>query len=840
LLELVGTAVPLMRHHRLPALLAFGSFLAPVLAQCPAGATLLPLGQCPAPAGSVYAMVSWDPDGPGPLGQRIVCGGEFQFAGMTATANIAAFDPAARSWSALGAGFDGPVRAIVVSPSGSLLAAGDFQQSGTTAVAHVARWNGAAWVPLGGGTNAAVLAAAVAPNGDLFVGGTFTVAGGIAASRIARWDGSAWSALGSGVSGLPPYPVPPPSAVTAVTHLGVRSNGDLIVAGAFSQAGGGTVRGLARWNGAWQPLGAGPVGFQPTALRVLANDDVVVGSDDFQQGHQAQRWNGSTWTLLGLPSPLPWHAFGELSNGALVAQRIEIFSAFGELVEWNGSAWAQRSGPALFGPAAVLLSTGGNEIWICGPAWIQGGQSVRHFDGQAWRAPADGLDGWVAGAVPFGDGFALGGFFTQVQGAQATGVAVQQNGTWSALGAPVEGYVYSLLAPRAGGLLVGGYLTVPSVPGSQDVVRWDGTHWQAMGTPPGGVQALAEGPHGELFAGGAYPAFVAQWNGASWQALGALVTTGEVIALAVLPNGDLVAGLRFEAGAKVLRWNGASWSPLGGGLPSGSPFDEVRAFAVLQNGDLVVGGNFVSGNLAHIARWDGTSWQAMGAGLPSPVVDLDLLPNGELLATHRLTDDQGQPVAAPSRWNGSTWTVVPGISASAGREIAATAVDERGEVLFAGDFEVANGVVAGGLASLRTNCPAALAPAGSGCVGSAGLVVAQIERRAWLGGTWRARATNLPAASLAVHVLGLNGVSLPLASLLPAGLPGCTLHVSPDLLQADVPVAGATTAAWGIPSSSLLLGQTFRHQVVSFELGSSLAITAATASNAWSLAIGAW
>jgi hypothetical protein len=59
-------------------------------------------------------------------------------------------------------------------------------------------------------------------------------------------------------------------------------------------------------------------------------------------------------------------------------------------------------------------------------------------------------------------------------------------------------------------------------------------------------------------------------------------------------------------------------------------------------------------------------------------------------------------------------------------------------------------------------------------------------------------------------------------------------------LQADVPVAGATTAAWGIPSSSLLLGQTFRHQVVSFELGSSLAITAATASNAWSLAIGAW
>lgn len=75
---------------------------------------------------------------------------------------------------------------------------------------------------VGGG---AVHAHVVMPNGDIVVGGDFTSAGGVTAQYIARWDGTRWSALGSGLNG-------------PVRSLAVLPNGDLIVGGAFSTAGG--------------------------------------------------------------------------------------------------------------------------------------------------------------------------------------------------------------------------------------------------------------------------------------------------------------------------------------------------------------------------------------------------------------------------------------------------------------------------------------------------------------------------------------------------------------------------------------------------------------------------
>ncbi|MBL8732956.1 MAG: WD40 repeat domain-containing protein [Planctomycetes bacterium] len=829
-----------MRPTTLRGLAAVSSLLAPALTQCPTGSALVPLGQASAPTGSVYTMVKWDPDGPGPLGEHIVCGGSFQYAGSVAAANLAMLDPSTRTWSALGAGFDGPVLALAVSPTGTLVAAGAFVGSGPTTLNHVARWNGSSWTAVGTGTDGDVYAAVTAPNGDLFVGGAFSSAGASAANNLARWNGSVWSSLGSGVSGVPPFPVPPP-LVVPVTSLGLRSNGDLIVAGAFTNAGGVAVNGLARWNGTWSALGVGPVGAMVPTMRVLANDDVVVGGDDFQGNHQAQRWNGSAWSMLGTASSTPWSVFGETANGALLGQRLDDFSAFSDLRVWNGTDWVATNGPWPFGPATALLAAGSNELWLSGPFYTQAVPTMRHFDGSVWRAPADGIDGGIAAAVPFGDGFAVGGLLTQIGSAVVAGVALRQNGAWSGLGTPIDGHVFSLLAPRAGGLLAAGSFTVPSVPGSQDVVRWDGQQWQAMGTPPSVVSCLAEGPDGTIYAGG-YSPFVARWDGSAWQTLGGLPFTSiDASAIAVLPNGDVVVGLRWDPGAKVQRWNGTSWQVLGSGLASGSPFDEVDALCVLPNGDLVAGGHFAAGGgLDNIARWDGSNWLPMGSGLPSAVRDLDLLPNGDLLATHDAFDDQGLPVPSPSRWDGSTWSPVPGIEASLGHGIFRSAVDDRGEVLFTGDFETANGGVAGGLASLFTNCPTTRQLVGAGCAGSAGLVTTTIVSEAWLGGTWRARTDNLPAAAIVVQVFGLGFVSLPLDSVLAAALPGCTLHVSPDLLLLDVPVAGQVTSSWSIPRAPALLAQTFRHQAVPFELGPGSAVTAVTASNAWAMTIGAW
>ncbi|MBL8738051.1 MAG: hypothetical protein JNL12_16580, partial [Planctomycetes bacterium] len=428
-------ARPIVRRLGASAWLA-----ASLVAQCPSPPTWQSTDVAAAPLGPVYAMTFWDPDGAGPLGQHIVCGGTFQVAGNALAANIAMLDPVARTWSALGAGFgDGAVEALAVLADGSLVAGGWFVQSGATAVSGVARWNGSAWLPLGGGIAGGVSAAVVLPNGDLVVGGQFATAGGVPAANIARWDGSAWSALGSGLTGAPTYPgpVPPPSFGPFVTHLGVRSNGDLIVAGPFANAGGVTAIGLARWNGSWSSLtGSSPV--RCTALQVLANDDVVIGADAFDGTYPAQRWNGSQWAFLGGADLRAWTAFAEQANGTLVGQAAEPSSfTFPELREWNGVAWSVRpvSGRPLAGPASALLASGANELWIAGSQTFGGReQSVRHFDGTSWRAPAIGLDGRVEAATTLQGDLALAGSFGQIGNVPCDGVAVRQNGVWSPLG----------------------------------------------------------------------------------------------------------------------------------------------------------------------------------------------------------------------------------------------------------------------------------------------------------------------------------------------------------------------------------------------------------------------
>ncbi|MCC7061442.1 MAG: hypothetical protein IT456_01480 [Planctomycetes bacterium] len=113
------------------------------------------------------------------------------------------------------AGVDGIVRAVTVwdrDGTGPLpplaVLGGSFAQAGTTSVASIVAFDPATgvWSSLGLGVSAfgspgEVLALATAANGDLLVGGSFTMAGGVnGILNIARWGGVNWSALGGGTS----------------------------------------------------------------------------------------------------------------------------------------------------------------------------------------------------------------------------------------------------------------------------------------------------------------------------------------------------------------------------------------------------------------------------------------------------------------------------------------------------------------------------------------------------------------------------------------------------------------------------------------------------------------
>ena len=195
----------------------------------------------------------------------------------------------------------------------------------------------------------------------------------------------------------------------------------------------------------------------------------------------------------------------------------------------------------------------------------------------------------------------------------------------------------------------------------------------------------------------------------TWGALPGLPTasTSEVLALAVLPNGELVAGgaLGFLGGVStrnLMRWTGSSWATLGGGTNQ-----TVRALLVDGGGGLVVAGPFTEAGgvaVSRIARFDGTAWSALAGGLVGQINTLALASNGDVLAAGgNLTTGNQSNIA---RWNGSTWAA---IGTSVGGSVFAL-LDEPAGLTVVGDFDEAGGP--GGPARLATwNGSAWLPPA---------------------------------------------------------------------------------------------------------------------------------
>lgn len=128
---------------------------------------------------------------------------------------------------------------------------------------------------------------------------------------------------------------------------------------------------------------------------------------------------------------------------------------------------------------------------------------------------------------------------------------------------------------------------------------------------------------------------VAKWDGSAWTALGSGLVGNGVNALAVGPDGALYAGGDFyEADSEFVeglaKWDGSGWSGLANQF-----FGNIRALVFGADGDLYAGGDFYMGwetDFNHIARWDGSAWYSLGDGLDDEVDSLAAGPDGALYA----------------------------------------------------------------------------------------------------------------------------------------------------------------------------------------------------------------
>ena len=207
---------------------------------------------------------AWQPLGAGVDGEvlalqplpngHLLVGGMFLNAGLAPAPYIAKWNGV--SWQSVGGGVDAPVRALSLLANGEVAVGGDFTfASGFGPVARVARWTGSAWAALGptAGFNAAVLSLAVEPGGTLLAAGDFTQHGSTTVNGLARWNGTMWTAAGSLGTGVREVVSLPNGAVVyagnfyvyrlgspasnslqgGVSALAVADNGDLLVGGDF-------------------------------------------------------------------------------------------------------------------------------------------------------------------------------------------------------------------------------------------------------------------------------------------------------------------------------------------------------------------------------------------------------------------------------------------------------------------------------------------------------------------------------------------------------------------------------------------------------------------------------
>lgn len=283
----------------------------------------------------VYALTTWDPDGAGPLPEELIAGGHFTMSAGAAVNHVARWDGVA--WRPLADGVDGDVYALMTwDPDGpgplpvQLVAAGEFATAGGVVVNNIARWDGVAWQPFGSGMDNWVLTLTTwDPDGagplpaQLLSGGHFTAAGGAPRNHIARWDGESWQSVGGGVNG----------SVYSMTVWDPDGSGPMpaqpLAGGIFFNAGGVGLGNMARWDGtAWQAFGSGMndwvlalITWDPDGSEPLSEQPVAGGL--FTVAGSASAARLATWSTIR-PSLCPADFNG---SGAVTVQDVFDFLA---------------------------------------------------------------------------------------------------------------------------------------------------------------------------------------------------------------------------------------------------------------------------------------------------------------------------------------------------------------------------------------------------------------------------------------------------------------------------------------------------------------------------------
>jgi hypothetical protein len=225
-------------------------------------------------------------------------------------------------------------------------------------------------------------------NGELIVAGNFTQVGGVGASRIAKWNGSNWLLFGNN------------STVNNDIYALAVYNNQLYAAGSFTSIGGQTRSRVAVWDGAaWQSLGLG-LNDVARSLAVYGNELIVGGVFTTAGGLSANRiakWNGSSWSVLGLGVNNTVYALANINNELIVGGSFTTVGgvSVNRIAKWNGS-WA-GFGTGMNWNVYSLAAYSGTGGFLAGGNFTTAGgigaNRLAWWNGTMWSTLGTGMSG---------------------------------------------------------------------------------------------------------------------------------------------------------------------------------------------------------------------------------------------------------------------------------------------------------------------------------------------------------------------------------------------------------------------------------------------------------------
>ncbi|MBL7952026.1 MAG: T9SS type A sorting domain-containing protein [Flavobacteriales bacterium] len=268
------------------------------------------------------------------------------------------------------------------------------------------------WYPLGGGTDGEVTELLQLSNGDLLVAGQFEEAGEAARFHVARWDGDSYEAMGT----LP----------EGVVNAAIEYDGQILLGGSFN----GSSADLLTWNGTtWSASTAFPGKSSAiTAFHEYLGTLHAAGSRDGFAGtdHFAARLTGGDWQMVGQVLNGPIRAFATLNGDLYIGG------------EFTG---------AFLSPDDDILH-------------------VARMGNASWGQVGDGLDGAVHAMLVYNDELYATGDMVSMAGSYFGLARIAHNATtWEQLMPNITNYIFSpldglmtglALAERDGEIYIGG------------------------------------------------------------------------------------------------------------------------------------------------------------------------------------------------------------------------------------------------------------------------------------------------------------------------------------------------------------------------------------------------